>query len=100
MVDSFFVKPESNFIATLNSRNGRIIFQFLNINDLLNLSVLSRSAASIIITTESVNEQIRNDSRVASLSYFQISIGHDLKIGLFRRILHRLKTSTSGDNNC
>jgi hypothetical protein len=67
-------------------------WEFLELPDILNLSVCSKNSASLIIQQPALNQVIRK-TPLALLGRFQLFFPAELTIGLFRRILNRLNTS-------
>eukprot|EP01036_Dinobryon_divergens_P030979 gene30979-40309_t len=72
------------------------LWSFLQLTDILHLSISSRFGASLMIPPYSIQDIIKKSgySQIQRLSHFNIRFPVDLSIGMLRRVLHRVTTGT------
>ncbi len=70
-----------------------ILWDFVELKDILQFSVCSRTFAQLPVPAQNINRLIARNSKHESLGRTKIVFGHDLTTGLVRRILNRVHTT-------
>lgn len=83
------VSSNSPFIV-MASKCGNHIWRHLEVADVLQLSVASRSSAGLTISTENIKLITRSVPQLCRVGTFEIDYAADSTLGLLRRILFRL----------
>jgi hypothetical protein len=83
-------------MLTVFRKMGNKLWSFLSLEDILNLSVTSKSCAGLVVSRDSAEGYLRGNRRVGFLGQFAISMSSDVTFGILRRILHRLTSGTQG----
>ena len=78
-------------VAICFLKNSNIIWQYLELKDLLVFSTSSRFCANMFISQEliSLNMQ-RNEKKLTEIGNFKLSFASELPLGIFRRLLNRI----------
>jgi hypothetical protein len=68
------------------------LWEFLEVKDVLRLSICSRFCAGLTISPQSVHTIIASNPKLCYLGKFKLSFPATITIGMLRRILNRLQT--------
>jgi hypothetical protein len=88
--------PKVQLILTVFKKVGNKLWSFITLEEILSLSVCSKSLAGLIISKDLVEGYLRGHPRVGFLGQFALSFSTDVTFGILRRILHRLTSGTQG----
>lgn len=83
-----------SLLVVHSRRIGSKIWQFLDVSDILELSVCSRSAAGLVLSHDVIQELLARNPRIGFLGTFRLAFSSDVTFGMFRRILFRLISGT------
>jgi hypothetical protein len=92
----FFKSASVSNLTRVSKTSGNHIWCFLDLRDVLNVSVLCRDTAGLMISRENIQRFLESDSRVRSLGNYKLSFASDATLGLFRRILNRVVQGSEG----
>lgn len=70
------------------------IWNFLTIEDVLNMSVCSRYGASVVLSPEAIQLLVNRFKNAGQLGRFHLTFAHDLTSGMLRRVMNRLCRGT------
>lgn len=73
---------------------GEKIWDFLDIQDVVQLSTCSRLAAGFEIKATTLNKMLAREPQVGTLGQMKLSLATGLSTGMVRRVMNRLKGST------
>ena len=90
----FFKSAAVSHLARVARKCGNDIWGFLTLADVLNLSVTSRDSAGLVISVENIQRLLEKNSRVRSIGQYTLSFASDVSLGILRRMLHRVVSST------
>ena len=92
----FFVTAAAPYLARVSRKFGNQIWQFLEISDILNVSVASRDSAGLMISVGNIQRFLTTNQKVQSIGSYKLSFSSDTTLGILRRILHRVIHGTEG----
>lgn len=69
---------------------------FLELKDILNLSVCAHATAGLLVPKPTLNNLLQRHEKLRSLGPLKLAFPCDLSTGLVRRILHRLTSMSEG----
>jgi hypothetical protein len=71
-------------------------WDFLEVKDVLNLSVCARATAGLLVPKKTLNDLLERNERFRSVGSLKLSFPSDVSTGLLRRILYRLSSMREG----
>lgn len=92
----FFKSANVSSFARVSKACGNRIWCFLDLQDILNVSVLCRDTAGLIISRENIQRFLESDPRIRSLGHYKLAFASDATLGLMRRILNRVVQGNEG----
>lgn len=81
-------------LSSVFARTPNSIWEFVELKDVLNLSIASQWTASLGISAETVEEYLRAMNRNTHVGIFSLKFPAELTIGMLRRVLNRLNNGT------
>jgi hypothetical protein len=88
--------PCPPFLVRITKKFGNNIWQYLDLKDILNISVTSRGSAGLMISVENIQRFLESNKKVKSIGSYQLSFSADASLGILRRMLHRVIHGTDG----
>jgi hypothetical protein len=70
-----------------------ILWDFVDLKDVLNVSVCSRQLAQLPVPAQNLNRLVDSNPKYQSVGQMKLSFAHDLTTGLVRRVMNRVQTS-------
>ena len=92
----FFKSATVSHLARVARKCGNDIWGFLTVAEILNISILSRDVAGLVISKENIHRLLEHDVRLRSVGPYKLSFATDVSLGILRRMLSRVVTSTYG----
>ena len=82
------------FVATTVGSVADILWDFVEVDDVLNVSVCSKAFAQLPVPAANINRLVERDAKCSTLGQMRVNFAHDITTGLVRRILNRVHTSS------
>lgn len=79
--------------AQIAQLGGERFWDFLDIKDILNLSVCARATAGLIVPQATLNNLLRRHERISKVGNFTLRFPTNLSTGMVRRVLTRVTGS-------
>lgn len=92
----FFQNTVAPYLARVSKKFGNQIWQYLDLKDVLNISVASRDSAALMISVENIQCFLEKNDKVRKIGNYLLSFSSDASLGILRRILHRVVHGTDG----
>ena len=92
----FFHSAAAPYLARVSKKFGNQIWQYLDISDVLNVSVASRDSAGLMISVENIQRFLVTNDKVRKIGNYNLSFSSNSTLGILRRILHRVIHGTDG----
>jgi len=95
--DFFAANPQvviPPLIATALCKSGDLIWSYLTLREVLNISVCSRFSASLVISQDTVLTFLESDKRISHIGHYKLSFSSDVTLGILRRMLARVVVGT------
>ena len=92
----FFRNPCLPYLVRFSKKFGDLIWQYLDISDVLNVSVLSRDSAGLMISVECIQRFLTANKKIQAIGNYKLSFSSDSTLGILRRMLHRVVHGTDG----
>jgi hypothetical protein len=70
-----------------------LLWDYVELKDILAISVVSRSFAQLPVTSQTLNRLITRDPNCFTLGHMKLTFAHELTTGLVRRVMNRLKST-------
>jgi len=84
-----------NLANTFAACKSDRIWSFLGAEEILKLSVCSRTSAGIFISAPAIKNVLKDRPALNSIGRFELNFGSEITIGMLRRICNRLFTGVS-----
>ena len=92
----FFRAYAVPYLARVSRKFGDNIWQFLEIADVLNISVASRDSAGLMISLENIERFLATNVQIQSIGNYKLSFSSGTTLGILRRMLHRVIHGSQG----
>ena len=92
----FFHSSAAPYLARVSKKFGNQIWQYLDISDVLSISVASRDSAGLMISVENIQRFLAANEKVRTIGNYRLSFSTDTTLGILRRMLHRVIHGTDG----
>lgn len=83
---------EYPLLSSVFARTPESIYAFIELKDVLNLSLCCRFTAGIGIDAETIQRYAEALERTTRIGKFNLRFGEDLTLGMLRRVMNRLNT--------